>query len=562
MSIIALPQPTTSPADQGWFPSPLYRMTVEQYEAMVDSGVFTRRDRVHLINGYLVAKMTQKPPHTIADDLCGAELARIIPADLVYPPGQTDPAPRPGHRARARSLRRAGPDPQLRGPASRPGRHRPGRRGRRLQPGGRSQAGRRGLRARRASRSTGSSTWSIARSRSTPARARGLPVVEVFRRASPSRRDRRPAARPDRRRRHLAFAAGRAERRGQRGLSPGGSIDGAAACRPARIARTSPDRRRGSKRILRTVPGRPFTRSATRRLPARRRPRRAGTVPKAVTVRPGIRRPAGPVPRARRSGPAGRDQVDSPAFAARPGIPIRRGAFRGSAARPHGPAGPGRGTAGGGGPTGGGVRSVGSRPAPAGQGGVRGRCAGVGWKTTSRVGRLPLSHRPWAPKSGPVVAGARARLASRGLGDSPAPAPGPPGGTWVRRVHRRHRLHRRRAGPEIPRPRRTSRPGRRTARHRTCRSKASCISAMFRPPGPVGRGGHGVGSSHAQSDSSWLIRSRRLEFLNHGSIKAHLFQGDRRKWVSPRTWLRLRQAALTQYSVALVAVSCRCIREA
>ncbi len=84
MSTIALPQPTTSPADQGWVPSPLYRMTVEQYEAMVDSGVFSKRDRVHLINGYLVAKMTQKPPHTIADDLCGAELTRILPSDRYH----------------------------------------------------------------------------------------------------------------------------------------------------------------------------------------------------------------------------------------------------------------------------------------------------------------------------------------------------------------------------------------------------------------------------------------------------------------------------------------------
>ena len=36
-----------------------------------------------------------------------------------HPPGQADPAPRPGQRARARSLRRAGVDPRLRGPASR-----------------------------------------------------------------------------------------------------------------------------------------------------------------------------------------------------------------------------------------------------------------------------------------------------------------------------------------------------------------------------------------------------------------------------------------------------------
>jgi Uma2 family endonuclease len=54
-------------------------MTVEQYEAVVESGAFKARDRFHLINGYLVAKMTQNPPHVVADELCGAELLRIIP---------------------------------------------------------------------------------------------------------------------------------------------------------------------------------------------------------------------------------------------------------------------------------------------------------------------------------------------------------------------------------------------------------------------------------------------------------------------------------------------------
>jgi Uma2 family endonuclease len=72
---------TNRPAHAGWIPSPLYRMTVEQYESMEASGVFSKKDRLHLINGYLVAKMTQNPPHWVADQLCGEELARVIPAD-------------------------------------------------------------------------------------------------------------------------------------------------------------------------------------------------------------------------------------------------------------------------------------------------------------------------------------------------------------------------------------------------------------------------------------------------------------------------------------------------
>jgi Uma2 family endonuclease len=55
----------TPPASLEWDPSPesIYRLTVDQYEAMVASGVFTKRDRFHLINGILVKKMTQYPPH-------------------------------------------------------------------------------------------------------------------------------------------------------------------------------------------------------------------------------------------------------------------------------------------------------------------------------------------------------------------------------------------------------------------------------------------------------------------------------------------------------------------
>ena len=80
MSTIEMPQAINPSADRGWIPSPLYRMSVEQYEAMVASGAFSKKDRFHLINGYLVAKRHQNPRHAVADELCGAELARIIPA--------------------------------------------------------------------------------------------------------------------------------------------------------------------------------------------------------------------------------------------------------------------------------------------------------------------------------------------------------------------------------------------------------------------------------------------------------------------------------------------------
>ena len=43
MSTIAPTQPTIRQADSSWIPSSLYRLTLDQYEAMVDSGVFSGR---------------------------------------------------------------------------------------------------------------------------------------------------------------------------------------------------------------------------------------------------------------------------------------------------------------------------------------------------------------------------------------------------------------------------------------------------------------------------------------------------------------------------------------
>ncbi len=83
MSTAVTPRPMTAPVPAAlpdWIPSPLYRLTVEQYEAMAEAGIFGDRGRVHLINGCLVEKMTQHPPHSVADELCGKALDRLLPA--------------------------------------------------------------------------------------------------------------------------------------------------------------------------------------------------------------------------------------------------------------------------------------------------------------------------------------------------------------------------------------------------------------------------------------------------------------------------------------------------
>jgi Uma2 family endonuclease len=79
MSTITPALPIESPNLTEWIPSPLYRMTLEKYEEMVNAGAFSDRDRVHLINGYLVQKMTQHDPHSTADELCGRALDKPLP---------------------------------------------------------------------------------------------------------------------------------------------------------------------------------------------------------------------------------------------------------------------------------------------------------------------------------------------------------------------------------------------------------------------------------------------------------------------------------------------------
>jgi Uma2 family endonuclease len=79
MSTLIPVQSLESPAISDWIPSPLYRMSLEKYEAMVESGAFSDHDRFHLINGFLVEKMTQHDPHATADELCGRALDKAIP---------------------------------------------------------------------------------------------------------------------------------------------------------------------------------------------------------------------------------------------------------------------------------------------------------------------------------------------------------------------------------------------------------------------------------------------------------------------------------------------------
>ncbi len=79
MSTIAPSLPMALTADPYWIPSPLHRLTLDEYEAMVKSGILTARDRVHLINGCLVEKMSHSPAHAGVDEICGDTLRALLP---------------------------------------------------------------------------------------------------------------------------------------------------------------------------------------------------------------------------------------------------------------------------------------------------------------------------------------------------------------------------------------------------------------------------------------------------------------------------------------------------
>jgi Uma2 family endonuclease len=60
--------------------SDIWRITVERYHQMVESGTITKNDRVELLDGILVPKMTISPAHAIGVDLVVDAIKAILPA--------------------------------------------------------------------------------------------------------------------------------------------------------------------------------------------------------------------------------------------------------------------------------------------------------------------------------------------------------------------------------------------------------------------------------------------------------------------------------------------------
>jgi Uma2 family endonuclease len=89
-------------ADANEFPAvdePLHRLSVTQYRRMAETGVLTPDDRVELLEGLLVEKMTKNPPHRIANRRARVSLEAVVPprwyVDAQEPIVTTDSEPEP-----------------------------------------------------------------------------------------------------------------------------------------------------------------------------------------------------------------------------------------------------------------------------------------------------------------------------------------------------------------------------------------------------------------------------------------------------------------------------------
>jgi Uma2 family endonuclease len=63
---------------------PVFRLSVEQYHAMIRAGVITDDDRVELIEGVLVQKMSKHPPHRIVMSRLIGLMFRTLPSDYHF----------------------------------------------------------------------------------------------------------------------------------------------------------------------------------------------------------------------------------------------------------------------------------------------------------------------------------------------------------------------------------------------------------------------------------------------------------------------------------------------
>src|SRR3954447_5277089 len=55
------------------------RITVDEYQAMIDARIFTDGEKLDLIEGMLVRKMTKKRRHTAGSEMVRQAIERVLP---------------------------------------------------------------------------------------------------------------------------------------------------------------------------------------------------------------------------------------------------------------------------------------------------------------------------------------------------------------------------------------------------------------------------------------------------------------------------------------------------
>lgn len=61
-------------------PAPVWRLTVRQYHQMLEAEILHSGDRIELLEGWLVPKMTKNPPHMVACELLSDALRSLVPS--------------------------------------------------------------------------------------------------------------------------------------------------------------------------------------------------------------------------------------------------------------------------------------------------------------------------------------------------------------------------------------------------------------------------------------------------------------------------------------------------
>lgn len=80
MTVAAKPIVTVADPQHDIPDVPIYRLSVAQYHAMAEAGIVTEDDRVELLQGWLVAKMSKNPPHVLASTLIRQALEALLPS--------------------------------------------------------------------------------------------------------------------------------------------------------------------------------------------------------------------------------------------------------------------------------------------------------------------------------------------------------------------------------------------------------------------------------------------------------------------------------------------------